>query len=108
MKLYLTWASIPEFVDLPRDKRKLAWRYAFPKASFHVVPLSLLVFLSVSIGYIQKFVREATESHLWTAVICLPFVAVAGGAFGSYLVHRARPHLRAFLAQESNSSAPAV
>ena len=101
LKFFL--ASIPELTGLTREQRKRAWRYAFPRAVLHVVPLALLTCMGVSLALIQHLVRNATNSHLWSGAVSLIVAGVSGGVFGAYLAHRSRPHFRAFISGESRS-----
>jgi hypothetical protein len=108
VRLYLTWSSVPELASLPKDRRRQAWRYALPKALFHPTSLLVLVAASLVMSVIGDFVRGTSGSRLWDLVIALPFLATVGVLYGSFLTHRARPHLARFLAQPPDPRTPAA
>ena len=96
-------------LDLSRaDQRKRAWCHAFPRVAFR--PISLLVLLAGStlVSVIAELAHAGLGSRLWSAALALPVAGGFGLLYGSFLMHRARPHLAAFLRRQAEPGEPAA
>jgi len=108
VRLYLTWSSIPELADLPKDRRMRTWRHAFPRALFHPISLLVCVAGSFAFGEFTDWLVVFTGSRWWAALIGVPLAGMLGLLYSSFVTHRARPSMAAFLAREERNSRPAA
>jgi Ca2+/H+ antiporter len=101
MRLHLRWAEIPELDGLPRDEQRRAWRYAYSRTQFHPLMLAVLILGCFALAVIRS--QAAGALGPWSHLVTLIPGLILAFAYGLLLVHRARPHLRAFIEREQAS-----
>jgi len=107
LRLYWTTKSIPELQSLPKDQRKAAWKYAYPKTFKRWEVWIGLLICGLCAAFGRTIGREIGSSSILGAGIG---GGIGGFIFSQFVCHHSRPYLRAYLrsnAQKDPDSANA-